>query len=48
MTRRVPQISSEGLGVGQFSMPHGMCVDSRCNIYFAEVPWGQFGSKMDP
>ncbi len=38
----------EGLGVGQFSMPHGMCVDSRGDIYFAEVPWGQFGSKMDP
>ena len=38
----------EGLGAGQFTMPHGIAVDSRGDIYAAEVPWGQFGSKMDP
>lgn len=38
----------EGLGPDQFSMPHGIAVDSEGSIYFGEVPWGQFGSIMDP
>ncbi|MEK7777096.1 MAG: peptidyl-alpha-hydroxyglycine alpha-amidating lyase family protein, partial [Chloroflexota bacterium] len=28
-----------GLGVGQFVAPHGISVDSRSNIYVAEVAW---------
>ncbi len=38
----------EGLGVGQLSMPHAICVDSRGDIYVGETPYRMFGAKLDP
>lgn len=33
---------------GRFYSPHGIAVDSRGDIYVAEVSWSDYGSKMDP
>ena len=33
---------------GRFYFPHGMAVDSRGDIYVAEVPWIEIGCFMDP
>ena len=41
-------IKSFGDDPGQFYAPHGISVDSKGNIYVAEVSWGEFGSQMDP
>ena len=38
----------EGEGPGQFIAPHGIAVDSRGDIYVAEVSYTIRGSKMDP
>jgi len=37
-----------GEGPGQFTAPHGVAVDSRGDIYIAEVSWSAYGSKLDP
>ena len=33
---------------GRFYSPHGIAVDSRGDIYVAEVSWSDYGSRMDP
>ena len=33
---------------GRFYSPHGLAVDSRGDIYVAEVSWSDYGSKMEP
>ena len=33
---------------GRFYSPHGIAVDSRGDIYVAEVSWSDYGSVMDP
>ena len=44
------QLSSESYGEerGRFFSPHGISVDSRGDIYVAEVSWSDYGSRMDP
>ena len=31
-----------GLGIDQFMAPHGLCVDSRGDLYVGEVSWTQW------
>lgn len=38
----------EGGALGQFYAPHGICIDSRGDIYVGEVSWTHLGSKLDP
>ena len=33
---------------GRFYSPHGIAVDSRGDIYVADVAWSDYGSYMDP
>jgi DNA-binding beta-propeller fold protein YncE len=33
---------------GRFYSPHGIAVDSKGDIYVAEVSWSDYGSQMDP
>ena len=33
---------------GRFYSPHGISVDSKGDIYMADVAWSDYGSKMDP
>ena len=33
---------------GRFYAPHGIAVDSRGDIYVAEVSWAEYGVHMDP
>ncbi|HAA78173.1 TPA: hypothetical protein DCE37_24005 [Candidatus Latescibacteria bacterium] len=33
---------------GRFYSPHGIAVDSKGDIYVAEVSWSDYGSSMDP
>ena len=35
-----------GLGVDQFMAPHGLCVDSRGDIYVGEVSWTQWPQRF--
>ena len=44
------QLSHESYGEerGRFFSPHGIAVDSRGDIYVAEVSWSDYGSTMDP
>jgi hypothetical protein len=37
-----------GEGPGQFIAPHGVAIDSRGDIYVAEVSWTDTGSKLSP
>jgi DNA-binding beta-propeller fold protein YncE len=37
-----------GEASGQFIAPHGICVDSRGDIYLGEVSWTNTGSKLSP
>lgn len=37
-----------GEAPGQFTAPHGIAVDSRGDIYVAEVSWSAYGSRLDP
>jgi DNA-binding beta-propeller fold protein YncE len=39
---------SFGDEAGRFYSPHGITVDSRGDIYVAEVSWSDYGSRMDP
>ena len=39
---------SYGADKGRFYSPHGIAVDSKGDIYVAEVSWADYGSKMDP
>lgn len=39
---------SYGEEPGRFYSPHGIAVDSRGDIYVAEVSWSDYGSLMDP
>ena len=39
---------SYGEEPGRFFSPHGIAVDSRGDIYLADVAWTDYGSKMDP
>ena len=39
---------SYGDEAGRFYSPHGIAVDSRGDIYVAEVSWSDYGSRMDP
>ena len=39
---------SYGDEIGRFHSPHGIAVDSRGDIYVAEVSWSDYGSHMDP
>jgi DNA-binding beta-propeller fold protein YncE len=39
---------SYGPEPGRFYSPHGISVDSRGDIYVAEVSWSDYGSRMDP
>ena len=38
----------EGGALGQFYAPHGICIDSRGDIYVGEVSWTAVGSQLDP
>ena len=44
------QLSDQSYGdePGRFYSPHGIAVDSKGNIYVAEVSWSDYGSQMDP
>ena len=33
---------------GRFYSPHSLAVDSKGDIYVAEVSWSEYGSKLDP
>jgi DNA-binding beta-propeller fold protein YncE len=33
---------------GRFYSPHGLAIDSRGDIYVADVSWSDYGSRMDP
>ncbi|MBT4498152.1 MAG: hypothetical protein HOC74_10545 [Gemmatimonadetes bacterium] len=33
---------------GQFTTPHGLAVDSRGDLYVAEVSWSAYGSRLTP
>jgi DNA-binding beta-propeller fold protein YncE len=37
-----------GEATGQFIAPHGICIDSRGDIYLGEVSWTNTGSKLNP
>ena len=37
-----------GEQVGRFIAPHGVCIDSRGDIYVAEVSWTSQGSNLNP
>jgi len=39
---------SEGEAAGQFIAPHGICIDSRGDIYVGEVSWTHTGSRLNP
>ena len=39
---------SYGEQPGRFFSPHGIAVDSRGDIYVAEVSWSDYGSQMEP
>ncbi len=39
---------SYGAQTGRFYSPHGIAVDSKGDIYVAEVSWSDYGSVMDP
>jgi DNA-binding beta-propeller fold protein YncE len=39
---------SEGEAPGQFIAPHGICIDSRRDIYVGEVSWTHTGSRLNP
>ena len=38
----------EGEEPGRFIAPHGICIDSRGDIYVAEVSWTHTGSRLNP
>jgi len=38
----------EGEAPGQFIAPHGICIDSRGDIYIREVSWTHPGSRLTP
>ncbi|PON14103.1 hypothetical protein C2W62_30835 [Candidatus Entotheonella serta] len=38
----------EGDALGRFYAPHGICIDSRGDIYVGEVSWTSLGSKLNP
>jgi len=38
----------EGEAPGQFIAPHGICIDSRGDIYLGEVSWTHTGSRLTP
>ena len=40
--------ASYGDEPGRFYSPHGIAVDSRGDIYVADVSWSDYGSKIDP
>ncbi|MDE0301527.1 MAG: peptidyl-alpha-hydroxyglycine alpha-amidating lyase family protein [Candidatus Poribacteria bacterium] len=44
------QLSDQTYGdePGRFYSPHGIAVDSKGDIYVAEVSWSDYGSQMDP
>ncbi len=46
----VGRVGTESYGEekGRFYSPHGIAVDSKGDIYVAEVSWADYGSKMDP
>jgi DNA-binding beta-propeller fold protein YncE len=37
-----------GEGPGQFTTPHGIAVDSRGDLYVAEVSWSAWGRRLSP
>ena len=39
---------SYGPEAGRFWSPHGIAVDSRGDIYVADVSWSEYGKNMDP
>ena len=46
----ISRIGEESYGeqAGRFFSPHGIAVDSKGDIYVAEVSWSDYGSKMIP
>ena len=44
------RVGTESFGdePGRFYSPHGIAVDSKGDIYVAEVAWSDYGSQMDP
>jgi DNA-binding beta-propeller fold protein YncE len=38
----------EGENPGRFIAPHGICIDSRGDIYVGEVSWTHTGSRLNP
>jgi DNA-binding beta-propeller fold protein YncE len=40
--------NSYGDEPGRFYSPHGIAVDSKGDIYVAEVSWSDYGSRLDP
>jgi DNA-binding beta-propeller fold protein YncE len=38
----------EGESPGRFIAPHGVCIDSRGDIYVGEVSWTHTGSRLNP
>ena len=41
-------VESYGPGVGRFYSPHGISVDSKGNIYVAEVSYSDYGQFLNP
>ena len=39
---------SYGDQIGRFYSPHGIALDSKGDIYVAEVSWSDYGRHMDP
>ena len=44
------RLSDESFGdePGRFYAPHGIAVDSRGDVYVAEVAWSEYGRLMEP
>ena len=44
------RLGAEGEGEvpGRFIAPHGVCIDSRGDIYVGEVSWTHTGSRLNP
>lgn len=45
---QLPDGAHPGEEPGLFTTPHGLAVDSRGDLYVAEVSWSAYGRLLDP